>query len=259
MTDIDVSCRRSSLPSQADGIAYMGPPRGCSQEKDGGWKYVAGGTSSSFQTAAVTLALLDARHAGFEVSEDTVKRAAGCLEALREENGAFRYEGRTSAPMNGPKGACGRSVACELALLMAGKGDRGRLRTAVETFLKHRHELERVRAGRDYDAATWKGSHWGPEGIAAYYSPFGHLYAVQALHALGDGGKVQAGERARSPAECVELIAAEVAKIQNADGSWEEVDITHATRKQTRRPLLSDTAMALVTLAGAKLVLAPPP
>ncbi|MHC4607946.1 MAG: prenyltransferase/squalene oxidase repeat-containing protein, partial [Planctomycetota bacterium] len=67
-----------------------------SQEKDGGWTYSSNWhpklkKSTSFQTSMVLIALLEARHAGFEVSEKVMERAREALKAMRRPDGTYRY------------------------------------------------------------------------------------------------------------------------------------------------------------------------
>jgi len=159
------------------------------QQQGGGWAYLvtdqvrAGATPShsvSFLTAAVLRSICRARDAGFDVSQEMLDAAAGCLERMRNEDGGFEYRlvhAREDAPRNTPlAGAVGRGPVCELALMRAGKSSAERMRAAIAGFLSH-SDL--------YAAETGKAlAHAGPYIIGCHYLLFDYQGAAEALTLL---------------------------------------------------------------------------
>ena len=99
------------------------------QGLDGGWGYYdfdyilenpSGDQSTSFNTAAVLLALEEARARGFEVDPRMVEDGIKAVERMRLPNGAYAYgtyaQYRPQAPFNMIKGSLGRSQPCNLSL-----------------------------------------------------------------------------------------------------------------------------------------------
>ena len=76
------------------------------------------------------------------------------LALCRSENGAFSYGMRRRGGGRGRpasyEGSAGRMPFCELALLLSGKSDQGRLKSAIEISFKHHHLLEKIRKYDDH-------------------------------------------------------------------------------------------------------------
>lgn len=88
------------------------------QNDQGGWRYQPQRRDADLSvTAAMVVALRALHDGGFEVSADTVSRAADFLTALQNDDGGFRY-----LPEAGPSGAP-RTAAALIALLLAGRAD----------------------------------------------------------------------------------------------------------------------------------------
>lgn len=146
----------------------------------GGWNYSrrgggkAAAPASPFMTAPTLLALYQARAQGEKVDAKVVERALTALESCRNEQGVIPYTtagGRDEWP-----GAIGRTPITEVALLLAGRSDVARVRTALENFFEHWEWLEKRRKGT--------GTHVPPYGIAPYYFFYAHAYAALAIEVL---------------------------------------------------------------------------
>ncbi|MHC4606846.1 MAG: prenyltransferase/squalene oxidase repeat-containing protein, partial [Planctomycetota bacterium] len=82
------------------------------------WPY----SSMSFMTAPIVIALVEARAAGLDVPEAVIEAAVKSLKASRTETGTYVY--KTGSRGDYLAGSASRNVAIDLALLLAGKGDR---------------------------------------------------------------------------------------------------------------------------------------
>ena len=157
------------------------------QQRSGGWPYVflpgdPEGTSfdasASFLTAAVLLALIEARDSGAHVEKESLDRAREFLLRARRDDGSFRYMLDTaSAEVGGgfPE-ACGRGPVCALALARSGQEDREWMSKAFRQFSKHRAALTRV-WGKEL-------CHTGPQGQGAHYLFFDYAFAATAVAEL---------------------------------------------------------------------------
>ena len=88
------------------------------QNDEGGWRYQPIRRDADLSVTAAMLVALRALHnGGFEVSEETVSRAADYLAALQNPDGGFRYLA-TAGPSGSP-----RTAAATFALLVAGRHD----------------------------------------------------------------------------------------------------------------------------------------
>lgn len=183
--------------------------------EEGGWSYYPDlGESMSFSTAAAMLALEDAISIGIAVPPEALKAAANIMESLRTDDpnhaGVVSYHYRRSlntAGLSGynsdVRGALGRLALCELCLWRAKRRDSAAVRRSLESWLKFRGELDRV---RDYPY-THLGQLWNNAG---YYWLFGHWYAMTAARALG--GDV-------APLINAAVVKAVLAKREK-DGTW---------------------------------------
>ena len=99
---------------------------------DGGWGYYdfgahtrqPSGSTISFVTATVLVALAHARDAGIAVPERIVKRATDSILRQRKPDFSYDYGEYLKyfplMPVNRPGGSLGRSQACNLAMLLWG-------------------------------------------------------------------------------------------------------------------------------------------
>ncbi|HYC76812.1 MAG TPA: hypothetical protein VEI02_04200 [Planctomycetota bacterium] len=180
----------------------------------GGWNYSRPqgadrpNPASPFMTAPTLLALFQAEAQGFAVRRATIERALKTLEDARTDAGSFQYASnpkrKRAAGGDAVPGACARMAVAETTLWLAGRGDVGRVRGAVDAFFTHWDELEKRRAKT--------GTHEPPYGVAPYYFHFGHTYAAEAIEHLPEA------ERPALRARLRELYA----KTRDADGTWND-------------------------------------
>jgi hypothetical protein len=197
------------------------------QTPEGGWAYYASreaawrpaGMSTSFQTAAAVLALLDAKAAGIEVPEKVLAAAVKAVRHCRLPSGAYTYGiDAISQPgwaegINQVKGSLSRIQVCNLALHRAGAGvGVDELRRGLEGFFRDHRFL---------DAGLRKPiPHEAYYQVAAYFYLFGHYYAAQTLDAL------PAEERAAH----AKRLRPEVLKTQEPDGGFWDFWISGHTK-----------------------------
>lgn len=175
----------------------------------GGWNYAGRAAPASFVTAPVAQALLEARSAGFEVSDDLRTRSRRVLELARAKTGAFLYsgtfkEGESGYTSDQLQGSIARSAACESTLVLLGGGSVERVQAALDAFHEHWQALE--------DRRRKTGTHVGPYKIAPYYFYFGHFYAAQAVRLLPEGSRTRERER----------LLTTILKTRDADGTWND-------------------------------------
>lgn len=159
-------------PAVVDAMEEIVDTMQTSQRRGGGWGYFDKDATIGFVTAAAVLALMDARDAGVKVRDDTLDRALDALEALRDEDGTYRYMEGTAA--GDPAESSLRGPLYALALKRAGRSDA--VRGALDAYLKHR-----ARAIKEKGKTL---CHTAPEGTASYYLMFGYAFAAEALREL---------------------------------------------------------------------------
>ena len=178
----------------------------------GGWNYARRGPvnspspTSPFMSAPALIALYQARAQGFTVDESMVDRALAGLQGCVAPDGYVAYSASTPTA-NDPgqiPGAIGRMVSAESALLLGGKGDPVRVRSAVEAFLDNWRALEARRRKT--------GTHMPPYGVAPYYFFYGFGAAADAIELL------PAPDRPRLRARLAEILM----QVREPDGSWND-------------------------------------
>lgn len=178
----------------------------------GGWQYARGPgidkpcPTSPFMTAPCLMALVEAKAAGLDVSDDLIARTVKALEITRGESGYVAYNAQRPTrddPTQIP-GAIGRMCALEVALARAGKADEKRLRFAVEKFLEFWPELEKRRKKT--------GTHVAPYGVAPYYFFYAFTHAAAAIELLPET------ERTAHRARFRELLF----QVRDKDGTWND-------------------------------------
>ena len=160
------------------------------QGLDGGWGYYdfeyilenpSGDQSTSFNTAAVLLALEEARARGFEVDPQMVEDGIKAVERMRLPNGAYAYgtyaQYRPQAPYNMLKGSLGRSQPCNLSLHELERNiTLEQMQAGVEALRRDHHYIE-IGRGR-------KIPHEAYYSTSGYYYFFGHYYAGMVIEEL---------------------------------------------------------------------------
>lgn len=188
------------------------------QSAEGGWAYYdfnhvgqnpSGNESTSFNTAAMIEALLDAREAGAALPEGVLADAMACLERMRIPTGAFAYgtyaQLGVAADYNKVSGASGRLQVCNLSLFrMGAKGIDGEsLLRGVEQLRTHHHYIEIARGRVMPHEAYYRNS--------GYYYFFGHYYCARVLQVAPAGARRDL---------LVLWLAEQMVIDQNPDGSW---------------------------------------
>ncbi|MBI4564476.1 MAG: hypothetical protein HY716_07280 [Planctomycetes bacterium] len=181
----------------------------------GGWNYYdfevgarrPASSPTSFGTAAVLVALLDARRAGLEISASMARRAAKAVMGCRKPDGSYLYDlGFRYWPhhlANCDKGSLGRTQACNVALYVWGEQvEKGDLIEGMDRLLAEHRFLELGRK-RPYPHEAWYFT-------SGYYYYFGHYYAARALELLDPEDRRERRSR----------LEAAVLPFQEADGSW---------------------------------------
>ncbi len=160
------------------------------QKPGGGWSYYithnledAGqptNHSASFMTAAIVIALLETREAGFEVPESLTDDALDCLDRMRNDNRTWTYflwhEREGTGRDTGVEGAAGRGPLCSHALAMAGRGSADEVALCLDLFVEHGHLYSRERGKSLMHAA--------PGGQGSHYLMFDYAWAAAAAASL---------------------------------------------------------------------------
>jgi hypothetical protein len=170
------------------------------------------GSSISFTTATVLIALKNAERMGFEVPEELTQPAIDSILRQRYPDFAYAYgEYLKYVPrmdINRPAGSLGRSQVCNLALRLY--GDKLVTDAVLETWLNRlivRNGWLSMSRKRNYPAQS---PHYADFGVAGYFYYYGHYYAGMCLEQL--------------PAEKQPFFQDHLANIllplQEKDGSW---------------------------------------
>jgi len=159
------------------------------QVSGGGWNYRVWtavdtgrqptGESASFMTAAVVLALIEARDLECEIPEALVERGLACLEDMRTEGTGFEYflaDQQDAHRWSTEAGAAGRGPVCTLALYRGGRADLDELRESLDVFLRHRASYAREQGKSIMHAA--------PDSQGSHYLLFDYAWSAQALAEL---------------------------------------------------------------------------
>jgi len=188
------------------------------QSAEGGWAYYdfnhvgqnpSGNESTSFNTAAIIEALLNAAGQGVAAPEGTLADAVRCVERMRIPTGAFAYgtyaQLGVSADYNRAAGASGRLQVCTLALhRMAVAGADGEALLRGVEILREQHHYIEIARGRVFPHEAYYRN-------SGYYYFFGHYYAARVLQSAPAGPRRDL---------LVRWLAEQMAIDQNADGSW---------------------------------------
>lgn len=190
------------------------------QGNNGGWGYYdfgealdhpTGRLSTSFNTAAMILALRAVRTQGIDVPPSMIADGILCLRRMQLPNGSFAYgtynELAPQASYNTVRGASGRLQVCNLALHdHGGEGalvDEHTLANGLALLRDHHHYIA-IGRGRPYPHEAYYQN-------SGYYYYFGHFYAARVAEAISD--------RSRR-LELGEWLAGVIVEDQYVDGSW---------------------------------------
>jgi len=157
------------------------------QNDQGGWRYQPQRRDADLSvTAAMVIALRALHDGGFEVSADTVSRAADFLAALQNVDGGFRY-----LPDAGPSGGP-RTAAALVALLLAGRADAGVGDRGFAWLDDHPITLDAADGYALYGLAHETAARWRWQGLradrAAAWTSWHAAIAAPLVHAQRDDG-----------------------------------------------------------------------
>lgn len=161
------------------------------QDPKGGWGYYEGPViarhptwSTSFSTACVVPALVEAKQMGWPVEDHVLRAATEYVRLARLPSGAYAYDLRpiprdfTGANIDNIKGSLGRIQTCNWALREAGAKEitDDVARQGLGWFFEHHKFL---------DVARWKPvPHESYYANAGYFYFFGHYHAAQLINTL---------------------------------------------------------------------------
>jgi hypothetical protein len=183
---------------------------------DGGWAYYdfgahtkkPSGSSISFVTAAVLVALHEAQQTGVDVPQRLIDRGKASILRQRKPDFSYCYgeylKYRPMLPVNRPGGSLGRSQACNVAMRLW--GDRlvtdAVLRTWLDRLFARNLWLD-IGRKRPIPHESWFQ-------VAGYFFYFGHYYASLSIEQLP--------KAERGPFQ--DQLAHILLHLQEKDGSW---------------------------------------
>ena len=186
------------------------------EEVDGGWAYYdfayhtqkPGGSSIGFVTAAVLVALHDAKLAGVDVPKRLVDRGTASILRQRKPDFSMEYgeylKYQPQRLINRPSGSSGRSQACNIAMRLW--GDRLVTNEVLKTWLDRlfaRNLWLDMGRKRPLPHEAWCQE-------AAYFFYFGLYYAALCIDEL------PAKERGHFQDHLAHILL----RLQEKDGSW---------------------------------------
>lgn len=208
---------------------------------DGGWCYYdlevrtkrPGGSSISFVSATVLVALHEAQEAGVEIPERMVQRAVASIQRQRKPDFSYLYgEYLKYAPMreiNRPAGSLGRSQACNVALRLWGDSQvTDRIICAWLNRLFARNGWLDVGRKRPVPHESFAR-------VAGYFFYYGHYYAARCLEQLPPDQRSGYQDH----------LAQVLLHLQEKDGSWWDFPLYDYHQQY-------GTAFALMSLARCR-------
>lgn len=218
------------------------------QEPKGGWGYYEGPVvserptwSTSFATANVVPALVEALREGWPIDGEVVARAVKYVKQCRLPNGAYSYDLRPIPRIRGesidnPKGSLGRIQVCNWALRRAGEESitDARIREGLEVFFEEHRFLDVARMRPIPHEAYYAN--------AAYFYLFAHCYAAQVINELPEAERADWHARLRG----------HLTKLQWSDGS--SIDFPNMSCMQVAGTAFSILALQ-AGLPGSDVVL----
>jgi hypothetical protein len=189
------------------------------QEPAGGWGYYEGPVvsrrptwSTSFATACVIPALLDAKELGWPVDPKVVDRAVRYVQRCALPTGAYTYDYDPVPRVNGGesindvKGSLGRIQTCSWARRRAGdpKVTDDRIRWGLQKFFEHHRFLDAARL-MPVPHESWYAN-------AGYFYYFGHYHAALEVNQLPEKEREAWHQKLRR----------ELVKTQGEDGASQD-------------------------------------
>jgi hypothetical protein len=183
---------------------------------DGGWCYYdfnahtqrPSGSTISFVTATVLVALYDAKLPGLAPPQRLIDRALASMRRQRKPDFSYDYgeylKYRPMRPINRPGGSLGRSQACSLAMRLW--GDTAVTDEVLSTWLD-RLFARNLWLDMGRKRPIPHESHFQ---VAGYFFYYGHYYAARCIEQL------PSRERPRFQ----DYLAYVLVPLQDADGSW---------------------------------------
>ncbi len=183
---------------------------------NGGWAYYdfeahtqkPSGSTISFVTATVLVALDEARQVGVDSPSRLIERGRASMLRQRKPDFSYLYgeylKGRPMRPINRPGGSLGRSQACNFALRLW--GDQQVTDEVLKTWLDRlfaRNGWLDIGRKRPIPHEAWFQ-------VAGYFFYYGHYYAGRCIELLP--------ETDRQPYQ--DHLAAVLIALQEKDGSW---------------------------------------
>lgn len=183
---------------------------------DGGWAYYdfnaqtqkPSGSTISFVTAVVLVALREARDAGCDVPQPLIDRGMASIRRQRNPDFSYLYGShhtyRPASPIDRPGGSLGRSQACNFAMRIW--GDRlvtdDVLRTWLDRLFARSLWLD-IGRKRPIPHESWFA-------VAGYFYYFGHYYAARCIEELPPTDRPRFRD----------YLAHALLRVQEKDGSW---------------------------------------
>ncbi len=185
---------------------------------DGGWGYYdfrahtrkPTGQPTSFTTAAILVALDEARDIGIEVPRTVSSRAVMCVKRQQKPDFSYFYayrgptSGRPMRSINRPGGSLGRSQVCNLALRL---WDDPQITDEVVSVWLDRLFARNLWLDMGRKRPIPHESHFL---VAGYFFYFGHFYAARCIDVL------PTEEQPPHRAQLANLLL----RLQEKDGSW---------------------------------------
>lgn len=208
---------------------------------DGGWCYYdfdfgtqkPAGSTISFVSATVLVALHAAKEAGAEVPEKIIDRAVESIRRQRKPDFTYLYgeylKNSPMHPVNRPGGSLGRSQACNLAMRLW--GDKGVTEEVMTTWLDRlfsRNEWLSFGRKRPVPHESWFA-------VAGYFFYYGHYYAAMCIEQLPPDARPQYQDH----------LAHVLLSLQEKDGSWWDYPLYDYHQQY-------GTAFALMSLARCR-------
>lgn len=208
---------------------------------DGGWCYYdfdfgtqkPAGSTISFVSATVLVALHAAKEAGVEVPEKIIDRAVESIRRQRKPDFTYLYgeylKDVPMHPVNRPGGSLGRSQACNLAMRLW--GDKAVTDEVMTTWLDRlfsRNEWLSFGRKRPVPHESWFA-------VAGYFFYYGHYYAALCIEALPPDVRAQYQDH----------LAHVLLSLQEKDGSWWDYPLYDYHQQY-------GTAFALMSLARSR-------
>ncbi len=208
---------------------------------DGGWAYYdfaahtqkPSGSTISFVTATVLVALYEAKQVGFDIPEPIVQRATASILRQRKPDFSYLYGEYLKYvpmhPVNRPAGSLGRSQVCNLAMRLWGD-------TAVTD------DVLRLWLDRLFARNLWLDMgrkrpipHESHFAIAGYFFYYGHYYAARCVELLPPDDRPVYQNH----------LAHVLLRLQEKDGSWWDFPLYDYHQQY-------GTAFALMSLARCR-------